>query len=33
VFRAAAGDQLKILYTNGGAASNVDGYIEINRIG
>jgi hypothetical protein len=32
VFRAAAGDQLKILYNNGGAASNVDGYVEINRL-
>ncbi len=32
VFHAAQGDQLKILYTNGGAASNVDGYIEITRL-
>jgi hypothetical protein len=33
VFRAAQGDQLKMLYTNGGAASNLDGYIEITRAG
>jgi hypothetical protein len=33
VFKCARGDQLSINYFNGGAASNVDGYIEIQRIG
>jgi hypothetical protein len=32
-FKAARGDQLIIAYTNAGAASNADGYIEIQRIG
>jgi hypothetical protein len=33
VFKAARGDQLSVAYFNGGAASNVDGYAEIQRIG
>ena len=33
VFKCAKGDQLSVNYFNGGAASNVDGYIEIQRIG
>jgi len=33
VFKAQRGDQLAINYTNAGAASNVDGYAEIQRTG